>query len=74
MMIISGTLKVSKTESNVARYFVAPALVAYMSMVWKRFDYQFCPDWAGFNFDAGIVIFMLIVISRKPNKAIQYGR
>jgi len=73
-MIITGGLIVAKSEVKIARYFCLSALVAYVPMIWQRFNFTFGPDWGGFYFDIGIVVFMFVVIAREPNKAIQHGR
>jgi len=73
-MIIAGALRIAKSGAKIVRYFCAAALVAYMPMIWQRFNFTFGTDWGGFYFDIGIVIFILVVIASKPNKAIQHGR
>jgi len=62
-MIIAGSVRIAKSRSNIARNFCAAALVAYMPMIWQRFNFTFGTDWGGFYFDIAIVVFMLIFLT-----------
>ena len=70
-MVITGSLKIAKAESKIVRSFCAAALLTYIPMIWQRFSFTFGTDWIGFYFDIGIVVFMLIFISSKPNKSLK---
>jgi len=72
-LVIAGLLKINRVKWEFARNFCAIALVAYLPMIWQRFNFTYGTDWVGFYFDVAIVIFMLIFISSKPNKSLKSG-
>ncbi len=64
-MIIAGSMRIVKSKPNIARILCEIALVAYMPMIWQRFNFTFGTDWGGFYFDIAIVVFMLIFLTIK---------
>lgn len=75
LMVITGLLKIANSNWEVARIFCAAALVFYLPMIWQRFNFEFstATDGPELYFDIGILIFMLIFITRKPNNPIKSG-
>ena len=65
-MVIAGTLKIAKPATKIVRYLCCAALAAYIPMIWQRFHFGFDSDWVGFSLDAGIVLFLLVVIASNP--------
>ena len=70
-MVIAGSMKFAKFNHGVTRIFCAAAFLGYLPMIWQRFNFDFGINWVGFSFDIAIVVFLLIAISSKSNKAPQ---
>ena len=71
LMILAGTLRTTNLNWKAARITCIAALIAYLPMIWQRFNYKFSVDEAGLLFDIMFVVLMVAFIYNKPNKAIK---
>lgn len=71
LLMITGVVVLLKTNWNVVRVFCVFSLLAYSPMIWQRFNFGFGVNWAGLVFDIGLVIFIVVLISKKTNKSLK---
>ena len=70
LMIVLGVLKIFSTKVGLFKILCFVAVVAYIPMIWQRFNFSFGVDWGGFVIDVAIIAFMLVVFFSKPNKSL----
>jgi hypothetical protein len=73
LLMITGVVVLLKANWNIVRVFSVISLLTYSPMIWQRFNFSFGVDWGGLVFDIGLVIFVIYLIIKKPNKSLKAG-
>ena len=70
LMIIAGGLKISKIQKNLTNFFCLTALILYLPMIWQRFQFSRGAeiDVGVLYFDIGVIVILLISLSRLPKE------
>lgn len=71
LLMVTGVVVLVKANWNIVRVLCVISLFAYTPMIWQRFNFSFGVDWGGLVFDMGLVIFIIFVIIKNPNKSLK---
>jgi len=64
LMVIAGLFYIGKIKWQVTRIICVLALIAYLPMIWQRFNFSHSVDSGGFTFDILVTIFLLTCIAK----------
>ena len=67
LMVIAGLVSFDKIKWKITISICVVSLVAYLPMIWQRFNFKYGTDWGGFGFDVIVVLFLIACVAKNKN-------